>query len=213
VRPRHAVRAIENAKSGVVTEGCVGAGTGTICHGFKGGIGTSSRVLSQARGGYTVGVLVQTNFGRDLRIEGVPVGRLLKNHALNAKPDEIAGGSCMIVVATDAPLDSRNLKRLATRAMLGFGKTGGVSSNGSGDYVIAFSTAKNLRIKHGSGFTGGEILANNKMTPLFEAVIDATHEAIINSLFAAHATTGFKGHKASALPVERALKVIRQWSR
>ncbi len=213
VRPRHAIKAIENAKSGAVSEGCVGAGTGTLCHGFKGGIGTSSRVLSKTRGGYTVGVLVQTNFGRDLHIEGVPVGRLLKNHALNAKPDEIAGGSRMIVVATDAPLDSRNLKRLAARAMLGFGKTGGVSSNGSGDYVIAFSTAKTLRIKHGSGFTGGKVLANNKMTPLFQAVIDATQEAIINSLFAARTTTGFKGHKARALPVERAMEVIRQWGR
>src|SRR6056297_3913345 len=143
VTEEHVLQAIDNAKSGPVTEGNVGAGTGTICFGFKGGIGTSSRVLSKKNGGYTVGVLVQTNFGGVLKINGAPIGKELDKYYMNEKRNDSPDGSCMIVVATDAPVDARNLKRMAKRAMLGLARTGGISSNGSGDYVIAFSNNAN----------------------------------------------------------------------
>jgi len=211
VRPEHAIQAIQAAKPGEVREGNVGAGTGTICHRFKGGIGTSSRKLPSANGGYTIGVLVQTNFGRSLIIEGVPIGRLLKKAALAHDPVEAEYGSCMIIVATDAPLDARRLGRLARRAMLGLGKTGGVSSTSSGDYVFAFSTAKQLRISRGGKMTGGALLPDKWLTPLFQAVIEATEEAIINSLFAAETMTGNKGRKVNALPIDRTLAILRQY--
>ena len=212
VKKSDVLEAIREAKSGAVREGNVGAGTGTICFGFKGGIGTSSRVLPKSLGGYTVGVLVQTNFGGILRIKGTPVGILLGKYYLSKKLDYSPDGSCMIVVATDAPLTSRNLFRLAKRAMLGLAKTGGISSNGSGDYVIAFSTAKNLRIKYNSKRALREIkvLNNSAMSPLFEAVIEATEEAILNSLFAAEDMKGYKGHKVSALAVENIIKFIKK---
>ncbi len=199
---------IKNASSGIVEEGSVGAGTGTTCFGFKGGIGTSSRTLPKETGGYTIGVLVQTNFGGSLTISGIPVGEELKNY----KETNTGDGSCMIVVATDAPLTARNLKRLATRAIFGLARTGGNGSNGSGDYVIAFSTAKDLRIPHnspGSNFLTEQELRNDRMTPLFEAVADATEEAILNSLFKAIMLTGKDGFTAEKLPIDKVIKILK----
>ena len=209
--------AIRNAHDGPVEEGCVGAGTGTVAFGFKGGIGTSSRRLPPALGGYTVGVLVQTNFGGVLTIAGAPVGSelgvyYLKDAAENHRPRETADGSIMIVVATDAPLDHRNLSRLAARAMLGLGRTGSSGSNGSGDFVIAFSTAPEVRIQAGNArYQAGTHLGNESMSPLFEAVIEATEEAIYNSLFRAHDTSG-RGHTVKALPLKETLNVLRKYS-
>ena len=219
IRGRHVkestvLDAFKVAKNGEVQEGNVGAGTGTRCFGFKGGIGTSSRLLPEKLGGYTVGVLVQTNFGGVLKIDGVPVGQELGKFYLKEQLDYSPDGSCMIVVATDAPLDSRNLKRLAKRAMLGLAKTGGIASNGSGDYVIAFSTAKELRIPYqsSSSFRSGKVLRNSEMSPLFMAVIEATEEAIINSLFAAETMEG-NGHKIEALPIEQTIQIMKKYNR
>lgn len=210
VTKQHVLQAIKNANSDFVEEGCVGAGTGTVCFGYKGGIGTASRKLNEIEGGYTIGVLVQTNFGGDLTIAGVPVGRELQK--MNS--ENSGDGSCMIVVATDAPITSRNLKRLAKRAMFGLAKTGGNCSNGSGEYVIAFSTNEDLRIpfQRGSNFLLENIeLRNNRMTPLFEAVIEATEEAILNSIFTAKTTTGLKGLTIPALPIEETLKILKSY--
>jgi D-aminopeptidase len=182
----HVRQAIANAAAGAVAEGAVGAGTGTTCFGYKGGIGTSSRVTAD---GYTVGVLVQTNFGGNL-----PVGELLRTEGKGS-----GDGSLMIVVATDAPLDSRNLSRLARRSFLGMGRTGGNGSNGSGDYSIAFSTVRNSQ----------NPVPNDRMTPLFEAVAEATEEAIYNSMFAAE-TVKSNGTTVEALPVERVLRFLRE---
>ena len=204
----HVLRAIQNAKSGAVAEGNVGAGTGTICFGYKGGIGTASRVLSAEDGGYTVGVLVQTNYGGDLHIAGIPVGRKLHKESDSSSGD----GSCMIVVATDAPLKSRNLKRLARRATFGIARTGGNCSNGSGEYVIAFSTAPELRSSYLRGkafYEAGRELRNDRMTPLFEAVIEATEEAVYNSLFAADTMRGREGHYIEALPIPQVIKILQ----
>ena len=215
IKKQHVLEAIKNAKAGTVEEGCVGAGTGTFCFGFKGGIGTSSRILSKSAGGYTVGVLVQTNFGGFLQIDGVPVGeelgKLYNKSSFNYSPD----GSCMIVVCTDAPIDSRNLKRLAKRAMLGLAKTGGVASNGSGDYVIAISTAKENRIKYNfsSSFYESKTIRNDRMSPLFMAVIEATEEAIINSLFAAETSVGINGRKVEALPIPQVMDIMKKYNR
>ncbi|MDH5603747.1 MAG: P1 family peptidase [Cyclobacteriaceae bacterium] len=211
----HAVTAIRSAKEGPVKEGNVGAGTGTVCFGFKGGIGTSSRKLPGDLGGYTVGVLVQTNFGGVLTIDGVPVGEELGQYYLSKQLEQKADGSCMIVIATDAPLEARNLQRLAKRAMLGLGRTGGIASNGSGDYVIAFSTAEHLFEEYSSDrvTTGGEVLRNDNISPLFMAVIEATEEAIINSLFAAETMTGREGHTIQQLPVKETLKIIRRYNK
>ncbi|MFC2118407.1 P1 family peptidase [Bacteroidota bacterium] len=215
IKKQHVLEAINNAKAGTVEEGCVGAGTGTFCFGFKGGIGTSSRILSKSAGGYTVGVLVQTNFGGFLQIDGVPVGeelgKLYNKSSYNYSPD----GSCMIVVCTDAPIDSRNLKRLAKRAMLGLAKTGGVASNGSGDYVIAISTAKENRIKYNSSssFYESKTIRNDRMSPLFMAVIEATEEAIINSLFAAETSVGINGRKVEALPIPQVMDIMKKYNR
>jgi len=213
VKKKDVLEAVRIARSGKVQEGAVGAGTGTVCFGFKGGIGTASRVIPQEYGGYTVGVLVQTNFGGNLRIAGVPVGEKLGKYylhdALAASPD----GSCMIVVATNAPLDSRNLYRLAKRAMLGLGNTGGISSNGSGDYVIAFSTDQKVRMPYRdtSLYRNLKVLRNDRMSPLFMAVIEATEEAILNSLFMARSMTGYRGHKVEALPVKKILQIMREY--
>ncbi len=201
------VQAIESAKSGKVEEGNVGAGTGTVCFGWKGGIGTASRKLPESLGGHTVGVLVQTNFGGNLQIAGVPVGEKLGKYPFKDALEK-SDGSCMIVVATDAPVLERNLERMAQRAMMGLAKTGGIASNGSGDYVIAFSTHEGLRIPHSipsQQLQKAEFLGNDAMTVLFMAVIEATEEAIINSLFAAETMEGKESRKIQALPKEEVL--------
>jgi D-aminopeptidase len=218
IRGRHVtksdvLKAIKEAKPGAIKEGNVGAGTGTICFGYKGGIGTASRVLPAKMGEYTVGVLVQTNYGGFLQIAGVPVGVELNPELKNRFKNEDADGSCMIVVATDAPLDARNLKRLAKRAWLGLGKTGGIASNGSGEYVIAFSTAEELRIPYESDTTlqVGKTLTNDAITPLFIAAIEATEEAILNSLFQAETMTGRNGHTIEALPLDKVKNLFRKY--
>lgn len=220
IRGRHVAKsdvlnAIKKASAGKVGQGNVGAGTGTVAFGFKGGIGTSSRKLPDKLEGYTVGVLVQTNFGGVLEIAGVPVGKELEKYYLSDILNESADGSCMIVVATDAPLDARNLKRLAKRAILGLAKTGGIASNGSGDYVIAFSTAESVRIPHSSDqrTQSQEMLRNDAVSPLFMAVIEATEEAIINSLFFAESMTGRDSHTVKALPFEKVKSILRKYGR
>jgi D-aminopeptidase len=219
IRGRHVGRAevfaaIETARSGPVEEGAVGAGTGTIAFGYKGGIGTASRRLPAAEGGQTVGVLVQSNFGGDLTINGVPVGRELaaarKTAGGRAPNRETADGSIMIVIATDAPLDARQLRRLGARAMLGVGRTGSPMSNGSGDYAIAFSTAVEARAQPGERFQTVRVVGNNHMTPLFQAVVEATEEAILNSLFRATTVTGRDGRTVPALPLEPTLEILRR---
>lgn len=220
IRGRHVSKedvlaAIESAKSGAVEQGNVGAGTGTSAFGFKGGIGTSSRKLPEHLGGFTVGVLVQSNFGGMLQIASVPVGKELGNYYLSGELNESPDGSCMIIVATDAPLDARNLKRLAKRAILGLGNTGGIASNGSGDYVIAFSTAESVRYPYRSenAFQRQNVLRNNAMSPLFMAVNEATEEAIINSLFHAETMTGRDGHTIEELPVDSVLTIMEEYGR
>lgn len=202
------IMAIANAKGGSVMEGSVGAGTGTRCLGFKGGIGTSSRVVQFSNDTqYTVGVLVQTNYGGDLRILGVPVGARLSGEEQSSEQRGGEEGSCMIVVATDAPLSSRNLERMAGRTFLGLGRTGSVMSNGSGDYAIAFTTG--YRIASGeSHVQTPPLLANSRMTPLFQAVVEATEEAVYNSLFMATTTRGYQGRVVNALPVEKSLEIL-----
>jgi D-aminopeptidase len=209
--PEEVIKTIESAKSGLVQEGNVGAGTGTVCFGWKGGIGTASRKLPESLGGYTVGVLVQTNFGGNLQIAGVPVGEKLGKYPFKDALEK-SDGSCMIVIATDAPVLDRNLERMAQRAMMGLAKTGGIASNGSGDYVIAFSTAEGLRIPY-SAKSGtletSETLRNDDMTSLFLAVIEATEEAIINSLFAAESMDGREGNSVEALPKGKVLEWVK----
>ncbi len=217
IRGRHVskadvLEAIASARGGKVEQGNVGAGTGTVVFGFKGGIGTSSRKLPGNLGGYTVGVLVQTNFGGVLRVDGVPIGKALHKYYLSDELNNTPDGSCMIVVATDAPMDARNLKRLAKRAMLGLAQTGGIASNGSGDYVIAFSTNDALREPHDSDRMTQQIavLRNDAMSPLFMATIEATEEAIINSMFHAQSMTGREGHSVDALPLQQVLRIMEQ---
>jgi D-aminopeptidase len=206
------ISAIENAETGKVAEGNVGAGTGTIAFGYKGGIGTSSRKLPESLGGYTLGVLVQSNFGGVLQIAGVQVGQKLGNYSFSNNLQNNVDGSCMVVVATDAPLNNRNLERLAKRAFLGLAKTGGIASNGSGDYVIAFSTAKGMRIpyKIETETLKQEVVPNDLMSPLFMSAIEATEEAILNSLFMAETTTGFKDRTIKALPKEEVLQYLKE---
>lgn len=215
IKEEHILSAIKSAKTGQVEEGNVGAGTGTVCFGYKGGIGTSSRIIPQSKGGYTVGVLVQTNFGGVLEINGVPIGKELNNYPYMEEILNEADGSCMMVVITDAPLSARNLKRLAKRAMLGLGKTGGIASNGSGDYVIALSTAKDNLIPNAGDtlFYKSEVLRNEAMSPLFLATIEATEEAILNSLFAATTTTGRDGHTIKALPIDQVVDIMRKYNK
>ena len=212
VKTEHVTEAIKKAQSGPVEEGCVGAGTGTTCYGFKGGIGTASRKLPESRGGYTVGVLVQTNHGGVLQINGFPVGIRLGNYYMSRDLDDSPEGSCMIVVATDAPLDSRNLKRLAKRALLGIARTGGFYSSGSGDYAIAFSTAEGLRVPHRSPSPTMqiEILRNSNVSPLFLAAAEAAEEAILNSLFKARDMEGKDGSKVEALPLDKLKKIMEE---
>jgi D-aminopeptidase len=212
VTPAHAVAAIETAREGPVQEGAVGAGTGTVAFDWKGGIGTSSRKLPPNLGGWTVGVLVQTNFGGVLSVAGVPVGQLLGRYMLK---DELSGasgdGSVIIVIATDAPLSDRNLERMARRGFSGIARTGSPMTNGSGDYAIAFSTSLDVRRTperraHPSPIVD---LPNEQMTPLFEAAVEATEEAVINSLFAATSTEG-NGHQMDALPVDQVIKLYKR---
>lgn len=207
------LQAIQNAHGGPVEEGCVGAGTGTVCFGFKGGIGTSSRKLPKNFGGYTVGVLVQTNFGGILTIDGVPVGLELKHYMFSKELQSSGDGSCMIVVATDAPLSPRNLKRLAKRALLGLARTGSIMSNGSGDYVIAFSTAYTIPYAKKNRYHLPPLVSNDKMSPLFLAVIEATEEAIYNSLFSARDMSGRDDHYVKALPVKETLRILQKYGK
>ena len=212
ISPNEVMKAIETAKSGKVEEGNVGAGTGTVCFGWKGGIGTASRKLPASLGGHTVGILVQTNFGGNLQIAGVPVGEKQGKYPFKDALEK-SDGSCMIVVATDAPVLERNLERMAQRAMMGLAKTGGIASNGSGDYVIAFSTAEGLRIQHSipsQELQKAEFLGNEDMTALFMAVIEATEEAIINSLFAAETMVGKDNRKIESLPKEKVLEWVKK---
>ena len=202
VKPEHVLQAITTATTGKVAEGNVGAGTGTVCFGFKGGIGTASRMLPASLGGYTVGVLVQTNFGGILQVNGEAVGKNLGKYYLSDQLNDTPDGSCMMIVATDAPLDARNLHRLAKRAFMGMAKTGGIASNGSGDYVIAFSTDSTLRIPHNPNGTllTYSVLNNDAVSPLFMAAIEATEEAILNSLYMAETMKGKDGRVVEALP-------------
>ncbi|HET6646640.1 MAG TPA: P1 family peptidase [Pyrinomonadaceae bacterium] len=236
IRGRHITRddvvaAIKNAKTGLVEEGAVGAGTGTVAFGFKGGIGTASRKLPVGLGGFTVGVLVQSNFGGILTIDGVPVGRELGQYYLKdqlahtkqlenqtgqlADVQNGADGSIIMVIATDAPVDARNLGRMAARAMKGLAKTGSAGTNGSGDYAIAFSTSSDVRIRtmvnpvERNSARSIKTLPNDAMSPLFLAVIESTEEAIYNSMFRANSMTG-RGRTVNALPLERTLEILRQ---
>ena len=213
VTKAHVLEAIQKAQGGAVTEGNAGAGTGTVCFGWKGGIGTSSRQLPEKLGGYTVGVLVQTNFGGVLQINGVPVGEELGQYSFKETLDKSADGSCMIIVATDAPLDARNLKRLAKRAVMGLARAGGIASNGSGDYVIAFSTAYRIPYQTTQPTSAVTLLHNDYVSPLFLAVIEATEEAIVNSLFAASSSEGTQGHKVPELPKEKVLELMKKYGR
>jgi len=213
VTETHVLEAIENAKTGPVREGNVGAGAGTICFQYKGGIGTASRIVPEELGGYTVGVLVQTNFGGVFELNGVPIAKELDNYPRQFTYD--VDGSCMIVVATDAPILSRNLERLAKRAIMGLAKTGGIASNGSGDYVIAFSTAESNRIPNSSDSKSSspELLRNEAMTPLFLATIEATEEAILNSLFAAETMVGRDSHEINAVPIDEIIRIMKKYNR
>ena len=204
------LKAIQTAKSGPVEEGVVGAGSGTKAFGFKGGIGTSSRKLPASMGGYTVGVLVQTNFGGFLNVDGVAVGEKLGGYPWQ-KEIECADGSIM-VVATDAPIDARNLERVAKRAFMGLAKAGGIASNGSGDFAIAFSTAKENRVPHNTKKLEklqNVNVANDDMTPIFMATIEATEEAVVNSLFKAKDVKGYNGKVTKALPVDQVLEMLK----
>lgn len=209
VKKEHVLSAIQNAISGPVSEGSVGAGTGTRALGFKGGIGTASRVLPKEAGGYTVGILVQTNFGGSLMINGAPVGRELKKSPFGSQiPYDGDEGSCMIVIATDAPLSNRNLKRMAKRVDHAFGRVGAYSSNGSGDYAIIFSTAP-IQSNHDNTVVREEI-KNRYMSGLFMATVEATEEAIVNSLFMAETVTSRYGTMES-LPEKEAIKILKKY--
>jgi D-aminopeptidase len=205
--------ALASAASGPVTEGSVGAGTGTIAFGWKGGIGTSSRLLPTPLGGWTVGVLVQSNFGGILQVLGAPVGRELGQYAFKRETQsstERGDGSIVMVVATDAPLSDRNLKRLAARAIMGLSRTGSSASNGSGDYVIAFSTSSRVRRAFNAPRLTTEEVANDEMSGLFEAAVEATEEAIYNSLFQATTVTG-SGHTAEAIPLDKVRQILTKY--
>jgi D-aminopeptidase len=223
VRREHVWEAIDSAGTGAVAEGCVGAGMGTACFGWKGGIGTSSRVLPERFGGYRLGVLVQTNFGGVLTIGGAPVGKELGRYEFmpagsrrraatsgGPAPEAQVGGSCMIVVATDAPLDARDLKRLAARAIFGLARTGSSFNNGSGDYAIAFSTVAELRSRPGETRpVPRRVLPADAVSPLFQAALEATEEAVYNALLRATTTTG-SGRTLEAIPIESVREILRR---
>jgi D-aminopeptidase len=216
VDERHVLEALRAAKGGPVAEGVVGAGTGTVAFGWKGGIGTSSRHLPDSLGGYTVGVLVQSNYGGVLSMDGLPVGVELGRYYLK---DEVSGpdadGSIMMVVATDAPIAAFGLERVAKRAMLGLSRTGATSSNGSGDYVIAFSTARELRsaFESSAKTEGAPVLRNDDLSPIFQAAIEATEEAVYNSMLKAVDVEGHEGHRVEALPIDRLLEIGKKYNR
>jgi D-aminopeptidase len=213
VSPEDVRAALESAATGPVAEGSVGAGTGTVAFGWKGGIGTSSRVLPAALGGWTVGVLVQTNFGGILQVLGAPVGRELGQYAFKhdvESPQDRGDGSCVMVIATDAPLSSRNLERLAARAIMGLARTGSSAANGSGDYVIAFSTNPQVRRRMNAQRLNLVELANDQMSGLFESAVEATEEAIYDSLFEATTTTG-NGHTVDAIPLDSLRAVLAKY--
>jgi D-aminopeptidase len=216
VEERHVLEAIREAKAGPVAEGAVGAGTGTVAFGWKGGIGTSSRVLPSSLGGYTLGVLVQSNYGGVLSMDGLPVGVELGRYYLKEQVSgDEADGSIMMVVATDAPVGAFGLARLAKRAMLGLARTGATSSNGSGDYVIAFSTARELRSAFVSSAKteGAPVVRNDDLSPLFQAAIEATEEAVYNSMLKAVTVVGRDGNRVEALPLDRLLEIGKKYNR
>lgn len=217
ITPDDVFAAIRSARGGPVEEGAVGAGAGTVAFGWKGGIGTASRLLPADLGGYTVGVLVQTNFGGVLTIAGAPVGVELGQYYLRDEVERTgargkADGSCMIVIATDAPLDALLLKRLAARSLLGMARAGSSASNGSGDYAIAFSTAPSVRIHADDKILTRktEVITTAALSPLFLAVIEATEEAIYNSLLKATTTTGNGGHTVEALPIDKTVEILKE---
>ena len=236
VKPEHVLAALDSATSGRVQEGAVGGGTGMVCHQFKGGIGTASRTLAAPQGGYTVGVLVQCNYGlrRDLRVAGVPVGEeiadlmpCVANADTRLRPqaprcgaqgsrsgtnESVEQGSIIVVVATDAPLLPHQLKRLVNRVALGIGRTGGFGGNGSGDIFVAFSTA-NARVATDTGVTRVEMLPNPRMNPLFYATVQATEEAIVNALLAAETMTGADDYRVYALPRDRLMAALKKYGR
>ena len=220
VRPQHALDALKSAATGQVQEGSVGAGTGTQAFGWKGGMGTSSRVLDARYGGYTVGVIVQANYGGVLMMDGAPVGKLLGRYSYRpavqqavgpAERDHHGDGSCMIVVATDAPIDARDLKRLAAPAVYGLARTGSSYSNGSGDFAIAFSTAADLRTRFdSSAVVSRTILPSDAVSPLFQAALEATEEAVYNALLKATTVTSRLG-KSEAIPVDRVKEILSRY--
>lgn len=217
IRPEHVRQALDSARSGPVTEGAVGAGAGTVAFGFKGGIGTSSRVLPATLGGYTVGVLVQSNFGGVLQVLGAPVGKELGRYSFRNSGDHDGGdGSIMMVVATNAPLSDRNLKRVAARAIMGLARTGSSASNGSGDYVLAFSSSPAVRRLVQQGGAAPQVrqvedLGNDAMSALFQGVVEATEEAIYNSLFKATTVTS-RGRTIEALPLDRLREILAKYN-
>ena len=214
IKAEHVRAALTSASSGPVAEGSVGAGTGTVAFGWKGGIGTSSRVLPKSLGGWAVGVLVQTNFGGILQVLGAPVGKELGQYAFKREsesPGDRGDGSCVIVIATDAPLSDRNLERLAARAIMGLARTGSSASNGSGDYALAFSTNDKVRRAANATRLTTEELANEQMSGLFEGVVEATEEAIYNSLFQATTTTS-NGHSIEAIPLDKVRAVLTKYN-
>ena len=224
ITPDHVRAALEGASGGPVEEGSVGAGTGTTAFGWKGGIGTSSRALPESLGGYTVGVLVQSNFGGILQIAGAPVGRELGRYSFmnqvgegrgddptpHEDPEPQARGSIMMVVATDAPLSERNLERVAMRAVMGLSRTGSFAGNGSGDYVIGFSTAASVRRRPGDVVRAIEDLSNDNISAIFQATLEATEEAIYNSMFKA-VTVSSRWGTREELPIDETLEVLRRY--
>ena len=216
VKPEHAFQAIDTAKSGPVAEGNVGGGTGMVCNGFKGGIGTSSRKLDAKNRGYTVGVLVQCNYGtrNNLRIAGIPVGREIPaDDPYGAVPSDVTErGSIIVVVGTDAPLLPHQLKRLVRRVPLGLGRNGSISGNGSGDIFIAFSTANSGASKP-EGLASVQMLANDSMDPIFQATVEAVEEAIVNAMIAAETMTGIENHRVRAIDREMLRTVLKKYNR
>ncbi len=220
IEAHHVVAALESATNGPVTEGAVGAGAGTVAFGWKGGIGTSSRVLPESLGGYNLGVLVQSNFGGILQIGGAPVGvelgqysfsdQVSREEAPGPEEDIHEWGSIMMVIATDAPLSDRNLERIARRAVMGLSRTGSYASNGSGDYVIAFSTANGVRRSSAVDIHELEDLPNGRISALFQATVEATEEAIYNSLFKAQ-TVSSNGRTVEALPITETAEILRRY--
>jgi D-aminopeptidase len=216
VKPEHAFHAIDSAQSGPVLEGAVGGGTGMVCNGFKGGIGTSSRKLTVKDGGYTIGVLVQCNYGsrQNLRVAGISVGREIKSEDPYAyQPSEISErGSIIVVIATDAPLISSQLKRLARRVSLGLGRNGSISGNGSGDIFIAFSTA-NSGAASADHVVDIKMMPNDLLDPVFAATVQAVEESIINAMIAAESMTGIENHHVTALPHDQLRAVLKKYNR